>query len=79
MATTEEVKSTLKDKVAELKLSETKQPLSDHFGVSTEGKDEPASKRQKSILLQCFSEILQEAGASIDDSGNEVDITFLNH
>ena len=75
LGTTEEVKSTLKDKVAELKLSETEQP-SDHSDVSTEGRDEPASKRQKPALLQCFSEILQEAGASVDDSGNEVDIYF---
>ena len=71
LGTTEEVKSTLKDKVAELKLSES---LSDHSDVSTEGRDEPASKCQKPALLQYFSEILQEAGASVDDSGNEVDI-----
>jgi len=30
--------------------------------------------RHKTALLECFSEILQEAGASVDDSGNEVDI-----
>ena len=69
--TVEEVKSRLKDKVTELKSSETEQPPS---VTSTEGREEPASKRQKTTLLQCFSEILQEAGASVDDSGNEVDI-----
>ena len=53
--TTEEVKSILKDKVPELKSSETRHPPSD---VSTEGREEPASKCQKVPLLQCFSEIL---------------------
>ena len=69
--TVEEVKSRLKDKVTELKSSETEQPPS---VASTEGREEPTSKCQKTTLLQCFSEILQEAGASVDDSGNEVDI-----
>ena len=69
--TVEEVKSRLKDKVTELKSSETEQPPS---VASTEGREEPTSKRQKTTLLQCFSEILQETGALVDDSGNEVDI-----
>ena len=69
--TVEKVKSRLKDKITELKSSETEQPPS---VASTEGREEPASKRQKTTLLQCFSEILQEAGASVDDSSNEVDI-----
>ena len=38
----------------------------------TDETEEPTSKRPKTTLLQCFSEIL-EAGTSVDDSGNEVD------
>ena len=67
------MKSSLKDKVAELKSSEFEQPPSD---ISTEGREEPVSKRRKIPLLQCFSEILQEGGTSVDNSGNEVDIYF---
>ena len=44
------------------------------FDMSTEDRETPASKHQKTTLLECFSEILQEAGASVDDSGNEVEI-----
>ena len=75
LGTAEEVRSSLKDKVAELKSSETERPHSESE-VSIEEREEPASKRHKTALLQCFSEILQEAGASVDDSGNEVDIYF---
>ena len=71
--TTGEVKFSLKDKVAELKSSETEQPPSD---ISTEGREEPVPKCRKILPLQCFSEILQEARTSVDDSGNEVDIYF---
>ena len=73
LGTAEEVRSSLQDKVAELKSSETEQPHSESE-VSLEEREEPASKCQKTALLRCFSEILQEAGASVDDSGNEVDI-----
>ena len=75
VGTAEKVRSNLKHKVAELKSRETEQPPSE-FEASIKGLEEPASKRQKTALLQCFSEILQEAGASIDNSGNEVDIFF---
>ena len=75
VGTAEKVRSSLKHKVAELKSRETEQPSSESE-VSIEGQEESASKRQKTALLQCFSEILQEAGASIDNSGNEVDIYF---
>ena len=59
----------LKEKVAEIKSLEL--PTTN---ASTEESDEPASKRHKTALLECFSETLQEVGASVDDSGNEVDI-----
>ena len=59
----------LKEKVDEIKSSEL--PITN---ASTEESDEPASKHHKTALLEWFSEILQEAGASVDDSGNEVDI-----
>ena len=62
----EELTSSLKDKVAELQASLRKDS-------STDETEEPTSKRPKTTLLQCFSEILEEAGASVDDSGNEVD------
>ena len=75
VGTAEKVKSSLKHKVAELKSRETEQPPSESE-VSIKELEKPASKRQKTALLQCFSEILQEAGASIDNSGNEVDIYF---
>ena len=42
--------------------------------VSTEDRETPASKHQKTTLLECFSEVLQEAGASVDDSVNEAEI-----
>ena len=71
--TTGEVKFSLKDKVAELKSNETEQPPSD---ISTEGREEAVSKCRKIPPLKCFSEILQEARTSLDDSGNEVDIYF---
>ena len=62
----QELISTLKDKVAELQAIQSKE-------LSTNETEEPTTKRPKTTLLQCFSEILEEAGASIDDSGNEVD------
>ena len=75
VGTAEKVRSSLKHKVAELKSRETEQPSSESE-ILIEGQEEPASKQQKTALLQCFSEILQEAVASIDNSGNEVDIYF---
>ena len=57
--------SSLKDKIAEMQASLSKDS-------STDETEEPTSKRPKTTLLQCFSEIL-EAGASVDDSGNKVD------
>ena len=61
------MRSSLKDKVAELKSSdsssETEQSSSE---VSIEEREEPASKCQKTALLQYFSEVLQEAGASVE-------------
>ena len=63
----EELTSSLKDKVATLQASHSKDS-------STDETEEPTSKRTKTTLLQCFSEILEEAGASVDDdSGNEID------
>ena len=62
----EELISSLKDKVTTLQASRSKDS-------STDETEEPTSKRAKTTLLQCFSEILEEAGASVDDSGNEVD------
>ena len=62
----EELTSSLKDKVAQLQASQSKDS-------STDETEEPTSKRPKTTLLQCFSEILEESGVSVDDSGNEVD------
>ena len=62
----EESTSSLKDKVAQLQASQSKDSSKDET-------EEPTSKRPKKTLLQCFSEILEESGASVDDSGNEVD------
>ena len=62
----EKLISSLKDKVAELQASQSKDS-------STDETEEPTSKHLKTTLLQCLSKILEEAGASVDDSGNEVD------
>ena len=63
--TVEESISALKDKVMEIK---------SHQAPPSNTDEEPASKRHKTGLLQCLSEILEEAGASVDDCGNEVDL-----
>jgi len=67
--TIEAVKCTLKEMVAEIKSLEL--PTTN---ASTEESDGTVSKRHKTAILECFSEILQEAEASVDDSGNEVGI-----
>jgi len=65
------VKSILIDKVAELN-STVPIIIPD---VSTEDIEALAPKCRKSALLECFFlEILQEAGASVDDSCIEVEI-----
>ena len=66
--TAEELISSLKDKDTELKASE-----SEDSSINVTDSEEPRSKRPKTTLLQYFSEILEEVGASVDDSGNEVD------
>ena len=53
LGTTEEVKLSLKAKVAELKSSEAEQPHSD-VSPEDEERGEPAGKRHKTALLQCF-------------------------
>ena len=71
--TTEEVKSILNDKVAKLKSTESDAPIiiSD---ASTEDTEALVLKHPKTTLLECFSEILEEAGASVNDLCNEVEI-----
>ena len=55
----------LKDKVMEIRSNQA---------PPTDTDKEPVSKRHKTGLLQCLSEILEEAGASVDDCGNEVEL-----